>query len=77
MADRHHVLFLSTGNSVRSILAEAILNHRSHGRFAAHSAGSHPTGLVRPEAPQQIESAGIPPTRTNLMRWVGRSALGC
>src|SRR5215469_7683679 len=69
MADRHHVLFLSTGNSVRSILAEAILNHRNHGSFTAHSAGSHPTGLVRPEPLQQIESAGIPTTGLRSKSW--------
>ena len=69
MADRHHVLFLSTCNSVRSILAEAILNHRSQGRITAHSAGSHPTGLVRPEALQQIESAGIPTTGLRCTSW--------
>jgi arsenate reductase (thioredoxin) len=53
------VLFLCTGNSARSILAEAILNHRAGDKFTAFSAGSHPTGTVRREALRQLELAGI------------------
>ena len=76
MANQHHVLFLSTGNSARSIIAEAILNHRSHGKFIAHSAGSHPAGEVRPETLQQIESARMPTTGLRSKSWDEFAALG-
>ena len=59
MAKHYNVLFLCTGNSARSILAEGILNHLGKGLFTAYSAGSRPSGKVRPEAIEQLRSAGI------------------
>lgn len=55
----YNVLFLCTGNSARSILAEGLLSQKAKGRFVAYSAGSHPSGKVRPEALHQLQLAGI------------------
>jgi arsenate reductase len=59
MADQYNVLFLCTDNSARSIVAEALLNHKSGGRFRAYSGGSQPAKAIHQEALAELTSAGI------------------
>jgi arsenate reductase (thioredoxin) len=65
----YNVLFLCTGNSARSIMAEAIMNRKGRGNFTAFSAGSHPAGAVRPEAIRQIENAGFSAAGARSKSW--------
>jgi len=61
MTDRiYNVLFVCTGNSARSIIAEGLMNDAARGRFKAHSAGSHPTGVVNPFALEALAELRIP-----------------
>src|SRR6202142_3615757 len=69
MPQHYNVLFLCTGNSARSIMAEAIMNKKGRPNFTAYSAGSHPSGTVRSEALKQLESARIPISGLRSKAW--------
>jgi arsenate reductase (thioredoxin) len=69
MKGRYNVLFLCTGNSARSIMAETIMNKKGFPTFTAYSAGSHPKGTVHPAALRQIEIAKLPVTGLRSKSW--------
>jgi len=69
MQGRYNVLFLCTGNSARSIMAEAILNGKGRPLFTAYSAGSHPSGVVRPEALKLTGLAHLPTEGLRSKNW--------
>ena len=69
MAQHFNVLFLCTGNSARSIMAEAILNGRRDAHFTGYSAGSMPSDSVRPEALKQLRAANLPTDGARSKSW--------
>ncbi len=69
MPKTFNVLFLCTGNSARSIMAEALLNHAGQGRFRAFSAGSHPGGEVNPYVLEFLQSQRFPVAEARSKNW--------
>src|SRR6516165_7339227 len=69
MKPRYNVLFLCTGNSARSIMAESIMTRKGIPTFKAFSAGSHPKGRVHPQALRQLELAGLPTGGLHSKSW--------
>jgi arsenate reductase (thioredoxin) len=69
VSKHYNVLFLCTGNSARSIMAEAILNGKRNPYFTAYSAGSSPSGAVRPEALELLQSSNLPAEGARSKNW--------
>ena len=69
MDTRYNVLFLCTGNSARSILAESLMSHRGRGQFRAFSAGSHPKGEVHPLALETLRRNNLPTEGLRSKSW--------
>ena len=69
MTDLYNVLFLCTGNSARSILAEALINHWGRGRFVGYSAGSHPKGQVHPRTIEVLQQYRMPTEGLHSKSW--------
>jgi arsenate reductase (thioredoxin) len=67
--NHYNVLFLCTGNSARSIMAEALMNKTGFPAFTAYSAGSHAKGAVHPQALRQLESVGLPTAGLRSKNW--------
>jgi arsenate reductase len=68
-AGPYNVLFICTGNSARSILAEGLMNHFGKGEFKAYSAGSHPTGVVNARALAELSKMRLPTDGFRSKRW--------
>jgi arsenate reductase len=65
----YNVLFLCTGNSARSIMAEALMNQKGRPNFTAYSAGSHATGIIRPEAIKLLQKHRLPTENLRSKNW--------
>ncbi|MEW9572729.1 arsenate reductase ArsC [Rhodanobacter sp. Si-c] len=69
MQGHYNVLFVCTGNSARSLLAEAITNHRGAERFSGYSAGSHPKGFIYPQTLEVLHAVNLPTDGLRSKSW--------